>query len=325
MKRIAIIGAGIAGLTLARLLAPGSQVVVFEKSKGVGGRMATRRSGECSFDHGAQFFTARSRAFRQFLQPSLAAGHIAEWSPRVLTLQENTKPWKRDWFEPHYVGVPTMTSLCKALANGIDVQLATPVRAIERHASGWHLRLGDDHCTDTFDWVISTAPAPQSRVLLPADFSGHAALAEVELLPCFSLLLQFEGICAWRFGAARIQHPVLQWISCENSKPGRPPAFCVTLQSSNEWAAQHYADEDGVIAEAMLNALKAMLGEALPKVREQQVKRWKLAKAAAQEEPLCLLDARAQLAACGDWCREGTVEGAFHAARDLATALQRLL
>ena len=53
-ERIAIIGAGLAGLSAARALtAAGHTPVVFEKSRGLGGRLATRRTEFGPIDHGA--------------------------------------------------------------------------------------------------------------------------------------------------------------------------------------------------------------------------------------------------------------------------------
>ena len=110
VPNIAIIGAGMAGLTLARRLQTFARVTLFEKSRGVGGRMATRRVEHFNFDHGAQTFTARSSDFRRFLAPWIKQGVVQQWSPRVITLSPDEKPYKRDWFEPHYVAVPGMWS-----------------------------------------------------------------------------------------------------------------------------------------------------------------------------------------------------------------------
>lgn len=324
MKRIAVIGAGLAGLTLARLLAGQASVVVFEKSRGVGGRMATRRSGDFSFDHGAQFFTARSLAFRRFLQDYRARGVVQEWLPRVLTLVEAGKPWKRDWFEPHYVAVPGMTALCKAMAEGVELRLDCSISGLLRRDDGRWLLQGaeSEAATAGFDWVLCTAPPAQAHALLPPAFAHHAQLRDIVLEPCIALLLGLAEAPRWRFDAARIRHPALDWLSCEASRPGRTAAFGVTLHSTAQWAHQHFEAADAAVAAQLLEALQSVLGSALPAPQLQQVKRWRHAQAPAREAPLLLLDAAQGLAACGDWCRDGRVEGAFLAAHELAGALQ---
>ena len=173
MKRIAIIGAGIAGLTLAYQLQHKAEITLFEKSRGVSGRLATRRLGEFEFDHGAQFFTARSNAFKQFIAPFIKQGIIAPWQPRVLTLAPGKKPYRRDWFEPHYVAVPRMNSLAKALAGELDIELQTPISSLSAVSEGqWQLRTPDAEWPETFDWVISTAPVIQSIALLGEHLSA---------------------------------------------------------------------------------------------------------------------------------------------------------
>lgn len=119
--KIAIIGAGIGGLTLARELAKKANVTLFEKARGVGGRMSTRYADPFYFDHGAQCFTARSKEFQAFLKPYMDAGIVAEWKGKVINLELGKKETKRMWFEPHLVASPNMNSLCKKLAEGINI------------------------------------------------------------------------------------------------------------------------------------------------------------------------------------------------------------
>lgn len=115
MTRIAIIGAGISGLVLAQQLAAHAEVIVFEKARGVGGRMSTRYAAPFYFDHGAQCFTARSHEFQSFLKPYMDEGIVSEWHGKVINLEIGKKQTKRLWFEPHLVASPNMNSLCKAL------------------------------------------------------------------------------------------------------------------------------------------------------------------------------------------------------------------
>jgi predicted NAD/FAD-dependent oxidoreductase len=85
--RIGIVGAGMAGLSCATLLAAaGHRVVLFDKGRGPGGRMATRRVatdlGEVVFDHGAQYLTARDPDFVTQVERWRDAGHVARWRRR---------------------------------------------------------------------------------------------------------------------------------------------------------------------------------------------------------------------------------------------------
>ncbi|MGI9291496.1 MAG: FAD-dependent oxidoreductase, partial [Gammaproteobacteria bacterium] len=110
MTRIAIIGAGLAGLTLARELKNSTDITVFEKSAGVGGRMATRSAPPYAFDHGAQFFIAKSAAFQEEVAKWLEAGVVDLWQARFREFEGDQVVSGRDWCDdpPHYVGVPGM-------------------------------------------------------------------------------------------------------------------------------------------------------------------------------------------------------------------------
>ncbi len=156
MLNIAIIGAGISGLTAANILKNDAKVTVFEKSRGVGGRMATRRAEPFCFDHGAQFFKARTEAFQSFIKPMLDQGIIQIWNARFAEFKQNKLINKITLDnEYHYVGVPGMNAIAKYLARDIDVRVRTKIIAIQNHGK-WHLINELGECVGIFDWVIST-------------------------------------------------------------------------------------------------------------------------------------------------------------------------
>ena len=186
LPRLAIIGAGLSGLTLAGELNGFAEVTVFDKSPRVGGRIATRLGEDSQFDYGAQFLTARSVAFRNYLKPLIAAGHMAEWRPRVITLGGDDKPYRRDWFEPHYVAVPGMNTLCQLAAEGKNLILDTAIESLEKTITGWRLRDHSGASHGPFDWVVCSMPAPQSTALLPSSFTGYEQGCSTTMLGRFS-------------------------------------------------------------------------------------------------------------------------------------------
>jgi len=335
MKRIAIIGAGMAGLTLAHHLKHKAEVTVFEKSRGVSGRLATRRLGEYEFDHGAQFFTARSEAFEQFIAPFIEQGVIAEWQPRVLTLEAGEKPYRRDWFEPHYVAVPRMNSFAKALAADLDIQLEITISTLSAMPNGqWQLHTLEEKLPQVFDWVISTAPASQSIALLDqhlselsTDITSDTAntLQDVQMAPCFTLMLGFEQALKLPFQAARAKNASIEWIMVNSSKPGRTEPFTLVIQSSNSWARENLERDLDWVKQAMLTDLEQLLGEPLPAVAVESLHRWRYSRVEQALEREAVLDWEKGLAACGDWCLSGRVEGAFLSANSLARQLEHSL
>jgi len=287
----------------------------------VSGRMSTRYADPFRFDHGAQYFTARSEAFQSFLAPLIHQGLIAPWEGKIVTIEAGKKPYKRDWFEPHYVAVPKMNQLCKALAEGQDVRIQAEVAQLIEAEDGWHLQLKDGTREGPYDWVISTAPAPQTMVLLPEQTSFHDKLAKVKMTGCYSVMLGFENPLGLHFDGAKVNASPIGWLAMNHRKPGRGAATSLLIQSTNDWAEAHMDDDKQARMEDLIVECEQLLGMSLQHATLKQVHRWKYANTATPLGEDYGLDAHTQLAACGDWCVEGRVESAFISAHQLSQKL----
>lgn len=322
--KIAIIGAGISGLVLANELGTDHHVTVFEKARGVGGRMATRYADPYQFDHGAQFFTARTKEFQNFLAPLLRNNIVAEWTPKMMTLATGEKPYKRDWFEPHYVAVPKMNALCKYLADGIDISIQTRIEAIE-HVNDMNILIDMNDVRYEFDWVISTVPADQAINLLPNNFDGYDDIQSARLMPCFTMMVGYDTMPNIHWDAAKVKQSPIEWIALNNSKQGRNIKPSFTVHSRNEWARDYLENDIGSVQETLLSEFSDITGiEGEPD--HVQTHRWRYAFAQDRDnaKPF-LLDEKIQIAVCGDWCIGGRVEAAYTSAIQLAKRLKSML
>jgi hypothetical protein len=323
MTRIAIIGAGFTGLCLAQLLQNTSaniEVTVFEKGRGVGGRMATRRADNWHFDHGAQFFTARHPAFRRFIAPYVDAGLVQQWRPKLVGLSPQTPSYRRGWFEPHYVAVPTMTSLTKSLAAPLAVVLQHEVKRLQRNGSEWVLHFSNGQVSEPFDWVITTLPAPMATAVLPHDFCGFDALRKVRYAPSSTLMLGFDTELSLPWDAARVHDDTLAWVVRGGSRPGRQGPETLFIQSTPDWALEH-GDATIATASAQLEAaLRRLPGlENLPQAACRYLHRWRYAELTRRADALAYVDPTLQLAACGEWGHLGSIESCYlsaHAVHD---------
>ncbi|MGO4999703.1 NAD(P)/FAD-dependent oxidoreductase [Oceanisphaera sp. W20_SRM_FM3] len=320
---IAIIGAGLAGLTLARELSAVAHITLYEKARGLGGRMSTRRNDTHQWDHGAQFFTARSQAFKAMLAPLISSGTVVEWQPNITTLSPDQAPFKRPWFEPHYVAAPGMNSLLKTLGQDFNIQLSTRVEQVVAHNGGWQLLDDNAQLLGEFDWVVSSAPLPQTQELLPARILGDT-LARYQMLPCYSLLLTVDDTDLPHFDAAKVNNAPLNWISFNHRLPGRNiKAGTVVAHTSYEWATEHLEDDQDAVKQQLVENFCALTGVKAAAITSAQLHRWRYALSAEVADPdrEFVLNAPAKLAACGDWCLGGRVEAAFTSAQQLAKAL----
>jgi len=329
MNKIAVIGAGITGLSVANELSKLADVTVFDKSRGLGGRMATRRinrpTQNFQFDHGAQYFVAKSHEFQAFLQTALQQQVIARWDANFAEIDacSNTEPvvnmrrWSAEF--PHYVGVPTMNALAKFMAEGLDIHLNTQVGSINRISQAnksqtkWQLKAQDDTDLGVFDWVIVTCPVAQTRALLPVTFSHHERLMSIELLPCFTVMLGFDHEVKLPFQAALVRHADISWIAVNSEKPHRPNDFTVVIQSSNSWAADHVDDKPSAVGQHLVQTAIKLTGAKLDSAIEHHVHRWLYANTEPQRQNFgdVFVDTDNQLAAAGDWCGNARVESAF--------------
>ncbi len=326
MTRIAIVGAGLAGLAAARALTSNYSVSVFEKSRGSGGRMATRYAGDWKFDHGAQFFTARTKAFRRFLAPMLDAGLVKPWHARFVEIDAEGIASVRDWDDdyPHYVACPNMNALGKHLASDLDVTLNVAVDRLERIRDLWRLYDAESNMLGEFDWVIVSAPAPQAADLLPADTSLSRHARRVQMLPCFALMLGFDEAPDTGWDAALVKDSAISWISVNSSKPDRDAKQAWVAHASNAWAARHLDDDPADVEHTLRQAVEAASGREMGAAVHCRLHRWRYANVDRQA-PVRQVDAANRLAACGDWFVRGRVEGAYESARRMVEQLAQAI
>lgn len=324
--QIAVIGAGVAGLTCASNLArAGTSVVVLDKGRGPGGRISTR-GGErfgfdhFRFDHGAPFFTARDERFVEAVAGWLDAGVVDRWRPRVMmALGGRLQPDPR----PHefLVGAPRMASLAEHLADGLDVRCSTEVAAVQREGDAWSLR--DDGGTELLraQRVVVTAPAPQAARLLAADPSLASQAARVEMVPCWSVMLGFGEPLPADFDAVFFGEGALGWAVREASKPGRPDTANWVLHGSDEWSSRHVDLDPQRVIDDLYAVFESYLDRALPEPVHSVAHRWRFARPDPGLGEGCLISNRTGMSAAGDWCSGPRVENAWLSGMELASKL----
>jgi predicted NAD/FAD-dependent oxidoreductase len=296
-QRIAVVGAGMAGLACARRLADaGLAPVVLDKGRGIGGRLATRRAGAgLQFDHGAQYVTARGEGFASVLRQMQAAGTAA--------------PWADGSGRARVVGTPGMTALARHVGRGLDVRQGAEVSGLRREDGAWTLQVGGEALR--VDRVVVTAPAPQTAALLGAGHRLADALAPVRLDPCLTLMAALDPGAARPFVTRADADDPLAWIADDSSKPGRGGAACWVAQAGPAWSAAHLELDRDAIAALMLPMLCDRLGVAASAVTHAAAHRWRHAKVAVPLGRPFLRDASGTLHAGGDWCLEARVEAAW--------------
>ncbi len=321
-RSVAVIGAGIAGLSCARALDDaGLTVTVFEKSRGTGGRMSTRRRDEAAWDHGAQYFTARDPEFRAQVDEWVRQGHAARWEPRVAVLGAGAQ---RDASEPpeRFVGAPRMTSPAAHLAHGLTVLTEHTVARLEPDGEAWRIVTTEHGAHGAFDAIALANPSPQARrLLLPVSPALADSAASVTMQPCWAAMLRYESVISLPFDGAFINEGPLRWVARNSAKRGRTGAEAWVLHASAEWSLAHLeaaAEEAGPLLVEAFRALGA------PQPAAWSAHRWRFSLAGTPLGVDCLWDPAVRVGACGDWVLGGRVEGAWLSGRHLARRIAGL-
>jgi len=310
-RRVAVIGAGLAGLTCARTLADHNiNVTVFEKSRGFGGRCATRRDGVWRFDHGAQYFTLRDERLVPLMHAWQQQGVIAKWQG-ALGVREASGWQPASAATQRYVAVPGMSALGRHLANDLDVQCGTQVAVIKREGRGWRLLSDVGADLGAYDTVLVCVPSPQAGVLLEDIAPSLAAqAAEAVMHPTWATMLVLRERPGLRWDGAFINDDAtLGWISRDASKPGRAAHETWVLHATRAWSVQHIGDDAARVATAMVDAFAAIAGAVEPV--HAVAHRWLYALPDPVTRESALFDASLGLGAGGDWCGGPRVEGAL--------------
>jgi renalase len=330
---VAIIGAGMAGSTCARMLQQAGYVVhVFDKSRGPGGRMATRRvewtdsegrNWTTRLDHGAVAISAQTSSLRALLNEVERAGGVVQWRP---VLAPGSAPWSHP--DPQWVSLPDMPALCRTLCAGATTTWSFPVDKVFAVGDGWQLSAGDLTHSVTYDAVVLAVPPAQAApLLMPIAPSLAARAAEVTMAPCWTMMGISETVTtrhAWDL--AQPTSGPLAVIIRNDRRPGRPGFAGQShwvVHATPAFTTEHLEQAPEAVAAKLQTGLDEYLGQPL-RWYQCLVHRWRYAHAPAARintEPPFWWDAQQRLGVCGDFLAGGGVEGAWLSAQALSAAM----
>lgn len=319
--RVAIVGAGMAGLACAEsLAAAGIPVVLFDKGRGPGGRMSTRRIdtplGPASFDFGTQYFTARDPGF---------AAQVARWEQSGVVTRW---PAARD---DAWIGTPSMNAVIRDLAGRHEVHFQHLVKGLLRDGESWSLlgdtpddRTGETFAASRFARVVLALPAEQTAPILTLhDFALSQTALFARSQPCWTGMFVFSEPVPHQADVLR-DVGMIAWAARDNAKPGRGGPESWVVQATPAWSVDHLEQAPETIAAPLLAALGEAVGAALPQPVAQSIHRWRYGLSAGTGCG-CLWNPTLGLGVCGDWLLGPRVEcawvsGAMLAKRMIAAA-----
>lgn len=333
---VAVIGAGISGLSCAiKLAEQGVKVSVFDKARGPGGRMSSKRRPQATLDLGAQAFTVRDTRFAHAVNEWQRAGCVATWP--TYRYQTSSSDWQlHNDDQVRYAGAPRMSAITRYMAEALSAQpnttlaFETPIAAFEKTADGWQLRDAHGNAHGVFASVVISAPPPQAHALV-ADWDEALATAchERPQRGCWAGWAVFaaplpalKGV-ETNWHSVETGHAALRLATRNSSKPGREQQpESISLLAQLDWSDAHIERASDDVAQQLLAAFATLYppGTILPDLIDVGAHRWRYAQPAeaGKQSYLC---SEQGLALCGDSFRGSRVEDAWLSGYELAHAL----
>lgn len=325
--RVAVIGAGVAGLACAQaLVARGARVSVFDEGRNPGGRICTRQSEYGSFDPGAQYLTVHTHRFEVEVQRWLRAQAVAPWNGKMVAFFRGRRI-EQPLAALRWVGAGGMQAIGRELAAGLDITPGIRITALQRRAGLWQVRDGSTKvfALRGFDAVVLALPAPAAAELLAGHGELAHAAAHIAYEPAWLALVALSKSAAVDYEAAFVHDdPLLGWIGRDDRKPQRPAVPGVAerwvLQATGAWSRKYQALPPEQAAQWLVRAFSARVGRGL-QVRGMLSQRWRHALPARTLPQPFLWDAQQKIGLTGDWFDDPRIEGAWLSGTRLAEAM----
>ncbi len=327
--KVAVVGAGIAGLAAATTLKQsGLDVTLFEAGSQAGGRLLTHQTDWALIDHGAQYFTARDPHFRSQAERWLQDGIIKVWEFAPYCFEDGILRPSPDR-EVRYVGVGGMQHLSTVLAGNLDIRYGQEIREIDTKGNQFSFKTAQNSPSEVFDVVVLALPAPRIEPLLPASSVLRDTLEAVRYEPAWSVALGFDNASTATgiadIGGIFTKIPEISWISHNSAKPsrrGRDLLDTWLIQFNPQWSALHRDVAPRQLQILATGLLIRVLQRNLGTPVAYDLLYWPQARlGAGSASARVLREEGRHLYCCGDWTGAGRIEDAYMSGYETAKAI----
>jgi renalase len=330
MLNTLIIGTGTAGLTCAQQLTRSGQTpTLIDKSKGLGGRLATRRLNNTHADHGVCYLKPKSESFGRWIDDLVSDGILRIWTDRIHQLDRSFTLQDPSKIAPCYASPQGATAIAKHLAKGLSIIPDRRVTHLELIPNGWRVTATNGTDQDSIDarQIVFAIPPVQVLELIEsiAPIQVVNQLKTVEFAPSITAIATYPAellptaeALPWR--GIQCDDAELSWIGLDSSKQLSPPKPVIVVQSNAEFADRYIDNPDlNAVGQQLLDRA-AKLADWIAEPELFQVHRWRYAFA---KTPLKdrFVDVGNGLYLCGDWCGGDRVESAYFSGLAIAEYL----
>lgn len=317
LTKVAIIGAGISGISLALELHNKADVTIYEKEKVSGGRIATLRLGKYNFNHGAQFIKVRSDNFKSFVKKICDKGVVKAWECKFAEIRNCKITATREWghHPAHFIGVPYMDTITTELSKGLRVIYETDIKVCDKNST-WQLTDSNGKVHGRFDWIVCTIPDPTKiEIIDHKDNKKNCVSAKIKCntLPCIALMIGYAGNSDTPFDAAIIKGSDLSWVSIRKSYT-RKGELCesIVAHSTNAWAKINIEKDKNFIENHLIESLSQILRLDKKNIEYISHHKWLVANAKKNKDNKTHEKfSESKIIFCGDRYIKGRVEAGF--------------
>lgn len=322
VQKVAVVGAGMAGITCARRLADADiDVTVFEGAKSVGGRMGTYDSASgIRFDHGAQFATADTESFQEYIGERARQGRAAQWDI-------HGEPYANAPVRSRWIGVPTMDALLAPAAEALHIEFGATVARLHSQPGGVVLSLEEDESEFAFDAAVIAVPAPDAIPMLEEESELVDRLSKIEFAPCWAVTAAFESPLDHEIPTWKTTTGPVVWAARNGSRSGRPgwqndkeTPDCWVFHAGPDWSQEHADASPADVRTLMLRHVEQHCGS-IPEIRDAKAHLWRNALVTEPLNALFLASRDSKILIGGDWCLGPRIECAFRSGTAIADAL----
>ena len=315
-----VLGSGIAGSTIAKILSKKYSVHVFDKARGLGGRSSNKRFKEnLSFDHGVQYISPKSKKFTKLIQKLSKKKILSTWNGNHLDFTFEKKPLAQK-----YIGMKANNAICKYYLKGIKLSFASQIKKIEYKKYFWEILLSDNS-KHQFKGLILTCPFPQLKKLARKYLDKKVSNLKVQMQPNITVMLAFKNQKQLPISSIKFNDDILTWAANENSKKRFKTNLDLwTLQASLEWSKKtiNKYKNDKTIINKLIARFLLLTGFEKNKIIHKKIHGWKYSYNYEKTPLLSSWNKKNKLGICGDWFGGPKVENAWLSANDLAKKIK---
>ena len=322
MKDFCIVGSGIAGSTIANLLAIKYSVEIFDKARGPGGRASNRRyKKKISFDHGLQYISPKSKEFKKFILNLKKNNILKEWPGKHLDLT-----FKRKEDSIKYIGLKGNNDISKYLSKNIKLNFNSKVTNIKFNSDYWTVTLNNKEQV-FFKYLILTCPFPQLKTLASKHLNKRILKNNINMLPNITVMAANKGFKKLDLSSIKFENKIISWAVQENTKNRfKSDKVLWTIQCTEKFSRKIidlFKKSKNRYLLFILKTFEGLLGFQRKNIVFKAIHGWKFAYNKSNTKLESFWNGKKNLGVCGDWLYGPYAEDAWLSANSLYEKIKK--